>query len=70
LLVAVGGGGRRAGGGGVGIVVSILGMLASYQFDLPTGATVVTTFGAALGAALVGHRLLGTGAGSAKPGGA
>ena len=42
-------------------------MLASYEFDLPTGATVVTTFGVALIAALAGHRLLGSGRGSAKP---
>lgn len=36
-----------------GVVVSVLGMLASYQFDLPTGATVVTMFGLGLALALV-----------------
>lgn len=70
MLLADGAGVRLALGWAVGIAVSVLGMLASYQFDLPTGATVVTTFGVALAAALVGHRFLGSGAGSAKPGGA
>jgi zinc/manganese transport system permease protein len=70
MLLADGAGVRLAVGWAVGIAVSVLGMLASYQFDLPTGATVVTTFGIALAAALVGHRLLGSAAGSAKPGGA
>jgi zinc/manganese transport system permease protein len=32
----------------MGTVVSLLGMAASYQFDTPTGATVVCTFGVAL----------------------
>lgn len=35
-----------------GVAVSVLGMVASYHFDLPTGATVVTTFGLALVVAL------------------
>jgi zinc/manganese transport system permease protein len=38
-----------------GILVSVAGMLASYQFDSPTGATVVATFGVALVLAL-GYR--------------
>ena len=36
----------------VAVLVSVAGMLASYHFDLPTGATVVTTFGLALALAL------------------
>ena len=39
---------RLALGWVTGALVSIAGMLASYQFDLPTGATVVATFGLAL----------------------
>jgi zinc/manganese transport system permease protein len=35
-------------GWGFGTVVSVLGMLASAVFDLPTGATVVCTFGLTL----------------------
>jgi zinc/manganese transport system permease protein len=51
---------RLALGWAVGAAVSIAGMFASYQFDLPTGATVVTTFGLALMFAL-GWRALGVG---------
>src|SRR4029077_21173800 len=36
---------RLAIGWGLGFVVSILGLVASATWDLPTGATVVTTFG-------------------------
>ena len=32
----------------MGVVVSMLGMFFSVQFDLPTGATIVCTFGAIL----------------------
>ncbi len=39
---------------GLGFVASILGLVASYAWDLPTGATVVTTFGALLAAVGVG----------------
>jgi zinc/manganese transport system permease protein len=39
---------RLALGWGIGFVVSILGLLASATMDLPTGATVVTTFGVSL----------------------
>ena len=39
---------RLAVGWVVGVLVSVAGMLASFHFDLPTGAAVVTTFGAAL----------------------
>lgn len=67
MLLADGAGVRLALGWAAGILVSVLGMLASYHFDLPTGATVVTTFGVALAAALVGHRLLGPVRSSAKP---
>lgn len=40
-----------------GWLVSIVGAFASYHGDLPTGATVVCTFGVALLVALVVHRL-------------
>ena len=43
---------RLAVGWATGAAVSVLGMFASYQLDLPTGATVVATFGLALLAAL------------------
>jgi zinc/manganese transport system permease protein len=43
---------RLAVGWITGILVSVAGMAASYQLDLPTGATVVTTFGIALAAVL------------------
>ena len=59
MLLADGAGVRLALGWAVGIVVSVLGMLASYELDLPTGASVVTTFGAALAVAMVGHGLMG-----------
>ena len=39
---------RLALGWVTGTLVSVVGMLASYHFDLPTGATVVATFGAGL----------------------
>jgi zinc/manganese transport system permease protein len=39
---------RLAIGWGVGIVTSMAGMALSYHWDLPTGATVVCAFGAAL----------------------
>ena len=48
MLLADGASARLATGWVVGAVVSIAGMLASYEFDFPTGATVVATFGAAL----------------------
>jgi zinc/manganese transport system permease protein len=44
---------RLALGWGLGFVVSILGLVASAAWDLPTGATVVTTFGASLAAVAV-----------------
>ena len=45
---------RLAIGWVMGVVVSMLGMYVSVQFDLPTGAAIVCTFGAALvGMALV-----------------
>jgi zinc/manganese transport system permease protein len=37
-------------GWGLGFVVSVLGLVASVTWDLPTGATVVTTFGAFMAA--------------------
>ncbi len=39
---------RLAIGWTMGTVVSVLGMYFSVQFDLPTGATIVCTFGAVL----------------------
>jgi zinc/manganese transport system permease protein len=41
-------GARLAIGWTMGAVVSALGILASFQFDLPTGATIVVAFGAVL----------------------
>jgi ABC-type Mn2+/Zn2+ transport system permease subunit len=32
----------------MGVIVSMLGMYFSVQFDLPTGATIVCTFGLVL----------------------
>lgn len=46
--------GRLLVGWGIGLLVSVLGLLASYAWDLPTGATVVTTFGALLAAVAIG----------------
>jgi zinc/manganese transport system permease protein len=46
--------GRLLIGWGLGFVVSVLGLVASYAWDLPTGATVVTTFGALLAAVAIG----------------
>ena len=37
-----------------GFLVSVVGLTASYLWDLPTGAAVVTTFGAFLGAVALG----------------
>jgi zinc/manganese transport system permease protein len=39
---------RLAIGWVMGVVVSMLGMYFSVNFDLPTGATIVCTFGLAL----------------------
>ncbi len=50
-------GSRLAIGWVFGWIVSILGCALSYTGDLPTGATVVVTFGAALFVAVVVHRL-------------
>ena len=45
MLYAEGIGKRLAIGWSMGTVVSVLGMYFSVQFDLPTGATIVCTFG-------------------------
>ncbi|HEU4368861.1 MAG TPA: metal ABC transporter permease [Methylomirabilota bacterium] len=47
-LLARGVGARLALGWAAGALVSAAGLLASYRWDLPTGATVVAAFGAAL----------------------
>mgnify|MGYP001597282977 CR=1 FL=1 len=39
---------RLAFGWSVGALVSALGVYLSFHFDLPTGATIVCTFGASL----------------------
>jgi len=52
MLLADGARVRLAIGWITGVLVSVAGMIASYHFDLPTGATVVTTFGAGLALAL------------------
>lgn len=46
--------GRLLVGWGLGFLVSVLGLFASYAWDLPTGATVVTTFGALLATVALG----------------
>jgi len=56
-------GGRLAFGWTMGALVSAAGIWLSFQYDLPTGATIVCTFGGALaGLTLlrVGQRSLGT----------
>jgi ABC-type Mn2+/Zn2+ transport system permease subunit len=42
----------------MGTIVSMLGMYFSVQFDLPTGATIVCTFGLALAAMAVARPLV------------
>ncbi|TMA06176.1 MAG: hypothetical protein E6J89_18295 [Deltaproteobacteria bacterium] len=54
--------GRLLIGWGIGFIVSVLGLIASAAWDLPTGATVVTTFGilaAAVALGLVAGSLIG-----------
>lgn len=53
----------------LGAVVSALGLVASFELDLPTGAAVVVTFGAALALGLVAGGLMtrGVGRGSSLP---
>ncbi|MEK6665272.1 MAG: metal ABC transporter permease [candidate division NC10 bacterium] len=46
--------GRLLLGWAFGFLVSVVGLTASYLWDLPTGAAVVTTFGASLGAVALG----------------
>jgi zinc/manganese transport system permease protein len=53
-LLATSVAGRLLVGWGLGLIVSILGLAASYLWDLPTGAAVVTTFGVVLGAVALG----------------
>ena len=48
-LLARGVGARLGLGWGLGAAVSGAGLLASWQWDLPTGATIVAAFGAAIG---------------------
>ena len=59
--VALGGrvGARLLIGWSFGTLVSVIGMAASAVFDLPTGATVVCTFGLTLLAFAVAARLFG-----------
>lgn len=49
---------RLAIGWSLGAFVSFAGMIASYKFDLPTGAAVICTFGVALGVMAVIKKLL------------
>ncbi len=46
--------GRLLIGWAFGFLVSVLGLYASFAWDLPTGAAVVTTFGALIGAVALG----------------
>ena len=48
---------RLAIGWVMGTVVSILGMVLSYRFDLPTGATIVCSFGGVLVLAAVARQI-------------
>jgi zinc/manganese transport system permease protein len=57
-------GSRLAIGWIMGVLVSILGMFFSVQFDLPTGATIVCTFGLVLVAMALVRPLLGRAAAS------
>jgi len=45
---------RLFAGWALAVIVSVLGLSASYQWDLPTGAAVVSAFGAALGVVALG----------------
>lgn len=58
VLLARSVGGRLAVGWAAGTLTSTAGISASYWWDLPTGATVVCAFGAALLLCAVGRRLL------------
>jgi zinc/manganese transport system permease protein len=58
-LLARGVGARLIVGWGFGLLVSVLGLLASWTFDLPTGAAIVTTFGALLAAVALGLAIRG-----------
>ncbi|MGH7377293.1 MAG: metal ABC transporter permease, partial [Candidatus Methylomirabilales bacterium] len=53
-LVAQSVAGRLLIGWGLGLLASLAGLTASYAWDLPTGATVVTTFGALLALVALG----------------
>ena len=53
MLLANGASTRLVIGWIAGTLVSVAGMFASYQFDFPTGACVVTTFGVALALSMV-----------------
>jgi zinc/manganese transport system permease protein len=59
-LLARGVGGRLLVGWGFGLLVSVLGLLASWTWDLPTGAAIVTTFGALLAAVALGLAIRAT----------
>jgi zinc/manganese transport system permease protein len=50
VLLATGVARRLLIGWGFGVAVSVLGLLASWTWDLPTGAAIVSTFGVLLGA--------------------
>jgi zinc/manganese transport system permease protein len=54
-LLVRGVGARLALGWAAGGVVSAAGLLASYRWDLPTGATIVAAFGAALAVTAMGR---------------
>jgi zinc/manganese transport system permease protein len=51
-------GARLAIGWVMGVIVSMLGMYFSVQFDLPTGATIVCTFGLVLAVMAVARALI------------
>jgi len=54
ILLAHGVAARLLVGWGIGVGVSVVGLLASWAWDLPTGAAIVSTFGALLAAVALG----------------
>jgi len=52
---------RLAIGWTMGVIVSAIGVYVSFTADLPTGATIVATFGAGLLVMAAARKLLGIG---------
>ncbi|MFN0149522.1 MAG: metal ABC transporter permease [bacterium] len=58
MLLARGVGARLAIGWAMGLVVSVLGIFLSYALDMPTGASVIATFGVVLALVAVGRAIV------------